>query len=57
MFSVAALASQGLAKLSGTLLPTLPGSEAEVLSQLADPAGLAAGSACSPGGRPPAAPR
>ncbi len=45
VFSVAALASQGLAKLSGTLLPTLPGNEAEVLSQLADPAGLAAGSA------------
>ncbi|MGN6791569.1 MAG: NADH-quinone oxidoreductase subunit G [Streptosporangiaceae bacterium] len=44
VYSIAALASQGLAKLSGTLLPTLPGSEAEVLNQLADPAGLAAAS-------------
>ena len=41
VYSVAALASRGLTKLSGTLLPTLPGGEAEVLSQLADPAGLA----------------
>ncbi len=44
VYSIAALASQGLTKLSGTLLPTLPGSEAEVLGQLADPAGLAAAS-------------
>jgi NADH-quinone oxidoreductase subunit G len=42
VYSIAALASQGLAKLSGTLLPTLPGSEADVLNQLADPADLAA---------------
>jgi NADH-quinone oxidoreductase subunit G len=44
VYSIAALASQGLTKLSGTLLPTLPGAEAEVLGQLADPAGLAAAS-------------
>jgi NADH-quinone oxidoreductase subunit G len=42
VYSIAALASQGLVKLSGTLLPTLPGSEGDVLNQLADPAGLAA---------------
>ncbi len=47
VYSVAALASLGLTKLSGTLLPTLPGQEADLLSQLADPApggGLAAAS-------------
>jgi NADH-quinone oxidoreductase subunit G len=44
VYSVAALASRGLTKLSGTLLPTLPGGEADLLSQLADPAGLAAAS-------------
>ena len=43
VYSVAALASPGLVRLAGTLLPAAPGSEAEVLSQLADPAGLAAG--------------
>ena len=42
VYSVAALASPGLARMSGTLLPAAPGTEAEVLSQLADPAGLAA---------------
>jgi NADH-quinone oxidoreductase subunit G len=45
VYSVAALASPGLHRLAGTLLPATPGSEAEVLSQLADPAGLAAGPA------------
>src|SRR5258706_6639534 len=45
--AVAALASLGLTNLSGTLLPTPPGHEADLLSQLADPApgaGLAAAS-------------
>ncbi|HUZ51868.1 MAG TPA: NADH-quinone oxidoreductase subunit G, partial [Streptosporangiaceae bacterium] len=42
VYSVAALSSPGLARLSGTLLPAPPGTEAEVLSQLADPSGLAA---------------
>ena len=42
VYSVAALASPGLARMSGTLLPTPPGTEAEALSQLADPAGLGA---------------
>ncbi|MGI9005366.1 MAG: NADH-quinone oxidoreductase subunit G [Streptosporangiaceae bacterium] len=41
VFSVAALASPGLERMSGTLLPTVPGAEADVLSQLGDPAGLA----------------
>ena len=36
VYSLAPLASRGLAKLSGTLLPTVPGSEAFVLNQLAD---------------------
>ena len=44
VYSIAALASLGLTKLSGTLLPTLPGGEADVLGRLADPAGLAAAS-------------
>ncbi|HEX5188056.1 MAG TPA: NADH-quinone oxidoreductase subunit G [Streptosporangiaceae bacterium] len=39
VYSVAALASPGLAKLSGTLLPALPGSEADVLGQLGSQAG------------------
>jgi NADH-quinone oxidoreductase subunit G len=39
VYSIAALASQGLAKLSGTLLATLPGGEAHVLGQLTDRAG------------------
>ncbi|HEX2321317.1 MAG TPA: NADH-quinone oxidoreductase subunit G, partial [Streptosporangiaceae bacterium] len=42
VYAIAAFASEGLGKLSGTLLPALPGSEADVLGQLADPAGLAA---------------
>jgi NADH-quinone oxidoreductase subunit G len=39
VYSVAALASPGLVKLSGTLLPALPGSEADVLGQLGSQAG------------------
>jgi len=35
VFSLAALASAGLERLSGTLLPTAPGGEAEALSRLA----------------------
>ncbi|HXC80707.1 MAG TPA: NADH-quinone oxidoreductase subunit G [Trebonia sp.] len=35
VFSVAALASRGLAKLSGTLLPTVPGAEPAALTALA----------------------
>ncbi len=35
VYSVAALASRGLDKLSGTLLPTVPGAEAEALTELA----------------------
>jgi NADH-quinone oxidoreductase subunit G len=43
VFSVAALASPGLAKMSGVLLPTAPGAEATALDALAaDPAGEAA---------------
>ena len=45
VFSVAALASPGLAKLSGALLPTLPGDEAAALTA------LAAGRREGPGGR------
>jgi NADH-quinone oxidoreductase subunit G len=35
VFSVAALAAPGLAKMGGTLLPTLPGAEADTLTALA----------------------
>ena len=35
VYSLAALASRGLAKLSGTLLPTVPGAEAAALTALA----------------------
>jgi NADH-quinone oxidoreductase subunit G len=35
VYSLAALASRGLDKLSGTLLPTVPGAEAEALAALA----------------------
>ena len=45
VFSVAALASPGLERMSGTLLPTVPGGEADVLSRLGDPAGLATAAA------------
>src|SRR5258708_1827145 len=44
VYSIAALASRGLIKLSGTLLPTLPGGEADALGRLTGPAGLAAAS-------------
>ncbi|MDR2988761.1 MAG: NADH-quinone oxidoreductase subunit G [Nocardiopsaceae bacterium] len=44
VFSIAALASQGLSKISGTLLPTPPGGEAHVLGQLTDRAGHAVSS-------------
>jgi NADH-quinone oxidoreductase subunit G len=40
VFSVAALASQGLAKLSGELLATVPGDEARALASLGNSAGL-----------------
>jgi NADH-quinone oxidoreductase subunit G len=36
VFSLAAMASPGLSKLSGTLLPTVPGAEGEALIALAD---------------------
>ena len=39
VYSMAALASPGLVRMAGTLLPTLPGGEAEVLSRLTDAAG------------------
>ena len=40
VYSMAALATHGLAKLSGTLLPAVPGTETEVLTRLAATAGL-----------------
>jgi NADH-quinone oxidoreductase subunit G len=43
VFSIAALASAGLAKMSGTLLPTVPGSEPATLTALAAGGGSAAG--------------
>jgi NADH-quinone oxidoreductase subunit G len=36
VYSIAALASRGLTKLSGTLLPTVPGAEAAVLDAIAE---------------------
>ncbi|MGH3213608.1 MAG: NADH-quinone oxidoreductase subunit G, partial [Trebonia sp.] len=57
VFSIAALASPGLAKMSGTLLPTVPGAEPAALTALA--AGGYGGAHSSPvsgripGGRPP----
>ena len=42
VYSIGALASRGLIKLSGTLLPTVPGAEAAALSALADDTGAAA---------------
>jgi NADH-quinone oxidoreductase subunit G len=39
VYSMAALASRGLAKLSGTLLPTAPGAETGALATLADESG------------------
>jgi NADH-quinone oxidoreductase subunit G len=41
VYSLAALASSGLAKLNGVLLPTVPGDEAAVLTRLAGGLGLA----------------
>jgi NADH-quinone oxidoreductase subunit G len=41
VYSMAALASRGLTKLSGTLLPTAPGAEAAALATLADESGSA----------------
>ena len=54
MFSVAALASPGLAKVSGTLLPTVPGAEPATLTALAAGGGSDADISrgrpnCSPG--------
>jgi len=43
VYSVAALASNGLAKLSGTLLPTAPGSEATALADLPEDVAAALG--------------
>jgi NADH-quinone oxidoreductase subunit G len=40
VYSLAALAGPGLPLVSGTLLPTVPGYEADALRRLADPAGL-----------------
>src|ERR1700684_1334532 len=40
VYSIAALAGPGLALMSGTLLPTVPGEEAEVLGRLAGGSGL-----------------
>jgi NADH-quinone oxidoreductase subunit G len=40
VYSLAALAGPGLALMSGTLLPTLPGEEAEALGRLASGTGL-----------------
>ncbi len=40
VFSLAAVAGRGLERMSGTLLPTVPGHEAEALGQLASEAGL-----------------
>jgi NADH-quinone oxidoreductase subunit G len=40
VYSMAALGTPGLAKLSGTLLPAVPGTETEVLTRLAATAGL-----------------
>ena len=39
IYSLAPFASSGLAKMGGTLLPTVPGAEAAVLTQLADGTG------------------
>jgi len=40
VYSLAALAGRGLALMSGTLLPTVPGYEGDALRRLADPVGL-----------------
>jgi NADH-quinone oxidoreductase subunit G len=54
VYSLAALASPGLGRLSGVLLPAVPGAEAEALSELAAGPGAGAddsgGSGAGPGG-------
>jgi NADH-quinone oxidoreductase subunit G len=40
VYALAAVAGRGLPLMSGTLLPTVPGYEADALRRLADPAGL-----------------
>jgi NADH-quinone oxidoreductase subunit G len=52
VYSMAALASHGLNKMSGVLLPTAPGAEASALAALAS-ADVPAASAGGPGGSPP----
>jgi NADH-quinone oxidoreductase subunit G len=52
VFSIAALASRGLVKLSGTLLDAIPGDEASVLAALAAARG-GTGPGGSGGGQPP----
>jgi NADH-quinone oxidoreductase subunit G len=49
VYSLAALASRGLAKLSGVLLPTVPGAEAQALTRLAAGTGLDATEAAAAG--------
>jgi NADH-quinone oxidoreductase subunit G len=49
VFSIAALASWGLTKLSGTLIPTVPGAEASALTKLAAGNGDAAAALVQPG--------
>jgi NADH-quinone oxidoreductase subunit G len=56
VYSLAALAGPGLALMSGTLLPTLPGEEAEALGRLASGTGLdEAGAAAAEALRQPGA--
>jgi len=55
VYALAPLGTRGLAKLSGTLLPAMPGTETEVLTRLAaeagtDPAEVAAAKALGAGG-------
>jgi NADH-quinone oxidoreductase subunit G len=52
VYSMAALASHGLTKMSGVLLPTAPGAEAAALAALAS-ADVPSASAGGPGGSPP----
>jgi len=49
VYSLAALASPGLGRLSGVLLPTVPGAEAEALTALAAGPGAVSGAAGSGG--------
>jgi NADH-quinone oxidoreductase subunit G len=49
VYSLAALASHGLTKLSGTLLPTVPGAEAAALTALAAESAAAAAALRKPG--------